>query len=246
MSYPNYTNQRKKANGLYEPLVSPLVSPLNNPVYYERKRKSAPMPEVPKSEPEPAGKPLPEPTMERKAAPARETVQPVAEENKMTVTEKLSLISCPHCGELTDRGLTYCSSCGKPLESKKLPQSPMMENRKSEKYLADDSRESIILSILSYLWILVLIPLFCPKQSQFSRFHRKQGLLLLILSTAANVFSWMFSIEEAFQGEPILVIGKIMTALLMIAILVLRVIGISRVLRGSTKELPLVGKYAIL
>ena len=38
------------------------------------------------------------------------------------------------------------------------------------------------ITILSYLWVLCLIPLLLKTNSKFAQFHAKQGLILFVLS----------------------------------------------------------------
>ena len=43
------------------------------------------------------------------------------------------------------------------------------------------------LSLLSYLGILVLVPIFLVKRSRFARFHANQGLVLLIAGIVSDL-----------------------------------------------------------
>ena len=96
-----------------------------------------------------------------------------------------------------------------------------------------DAASNKWMAVLSYLGILVLIPLFAAKESKFARFHVNQGLILLILSVV------------------IYFIGKIpgldsIVWLLNLAIFLFAVIGIINAFKGETKELPLIGKFRII
>ena len=89
------------------------------------------------------------------------------------------------------------------------------------------------MSVLAYLGILVLIPLFARKDSKFARFHVNQGLILFICSLGTYL------------------IGKInglgtVAWILNIAIFILAILGIINAVKGETKELPLVGKIRII
>lgn len=50
----------------------------------------------------------------------------------------------------------------------------------------DDVTNNKTMAILSYLWLLVFIPLLTVKDSPFVKFHVNQGLWLLIISTVLN------------------------------------------------------------
>ena len=102
-----------------------------------------------------------------------------------------------------------------------------------------DIEEGKGLAWLSYLGIFILIPLLVQKDNPYTKFHIKQGLILLILS-----IGWAF-IQFVFIFIPFL---KVIICLLFypvwIFILVLTIIGIVNSLRGKIEVLPLIGKYA--
>lgn len=96
-----------------------------------------------------------------------------------------------------------------------------------------DINSNKVMSVFAYLGIFVLIPLIAAKESKFARFHANQGLILLLC--------WIVSF----------VIGKIpglafVAWILNIILLVLAIIGIINVVKGETKQLPIIGKYKII
>ena len=101
-----------------------------------------------------------------------------------------------------------------------------------------DIEEGKGLAWLSYLGIFILIPLLVQKDNPYTKFHIKQGFILLILS-----IGWAF-IQFVFIFIPFLrVIIWILSYFVWIFILVLTIIGIVNSLRGKTEVLPLIGKY---
>lgn len=88
------------------------------------------------------------------------------------------------------------------------------------------------IALLSYLGILVLVPLLTAKDDEFVQFHAKQGLVLLIAAIAISIIN------------VIPVLGQIVSFLGWLACLVLVVMGIMNVLNGEKKPLPLIGQYA--
>ncbi len=88
------------------------------------------------------------------------------------------------------------------------------------------------MALLSYLGLLVLVPLLAAKGDSFAQFHAKQGLTLLITAVIAM-----------FVGV-VPIIGWILAPFITLACLVLAIIGIVNVLAKKKKELPLIGKYA--
>lgn len=88
------------------------------------------------------------------------------------------------------------------------------------------------LAILSYLGVLVLVPLLVEKKDEFVKFHTRQGLALFICEIATFAISWF----------PIL--GWILGYIAWILWVVLSIIGILNVLSGKKSSLPLVGGLA--
>lgn len=97
----------------------------------------------------------------------------------------------------------------------------LYEKREREK---ENLKDDKLWAVLSYLGILVLIPLLGKKESAFVQFHAKQGLIML--------FGWIVSWFPVFGWA----IGIVM--------FVFSVIGIVNVLNGEKKKLPMVGDLA--
>jgi len=91
-----------------------------------------------------------------------------------------------------------------------------------------DAEENKIIAALSYVWILVLVPLFLKRNSAFAQFHAKQGLLLFIIEIVGWLIFW------------IPVLGQIV----LVAVIVFAVLGIKSALEGKYWTMPVLGKYA--
>lgn len=102
----------------------------------------------------------------------------------------------------------------------------------TEEYDPADIKASKLMAVLSYLGILILIPLFLAKDSKFARFHTNQGIILLILNCAVYLFS--------------LVNKGLITWILDVIVLIYVIIGIVNAVQGKAKELPFIGKFRIL
>ncbi len=87
-----------------------------------------------------------------------------------------------------------------------------------------DVKENKLWALLSYFGVLVLVPLLAKKDSEFTQFHAKQGLILFI----GEFFVWI----------------PIFGWILGIIIFVLWIMGIINVLSGSMKPLPIIGELA--
>ena len=93
-----------------------------------------------------------------------------------------------------------------------------MDNQR--KTLDPDIEKNKTVAVLSYVWILFLIPLLGKKHSKFCQFHAKQGLILFLLS----FLSWL----------------PLIGWLLGIALIVVSVIGIMKTLEGGWFKVPYV------
>ncbi len=125
-----------------------------------------------------------------------------------------------------------------------------------------DIESNKVLAVLSYLGILVLVPIFAGKNSKFARYHANQGLVLAI----AEVAYWIVQaillaiINAIFPGPKYTLYGytysyghsaiynvfSFILGIVSIAFLVLAVIGIINAAQGKAKELPIIGKFKIL
>jgi uncharacterized membrane protein len=92
--------------------------------------------------------------------------------------------------------------------------------------------EQTIMASLSYLSILVLIPLLTKKDDPFVKYHIKQGLVLLapelIIYVVSGVFLFMWPIWS----------------ILNLGFLCLTIVGIIHALRKEEKPLPLIGQFS--
>lgn len=108
-----------------------------------------------------------------------------------------------------------------------------------------DIEENKTAAGLSYLGLLVLVPLYAAKGSAFARYHAGQGLVLFLASAA-------YSIASGFLSAVILTISwRLYFILRLVRIMglvfpVLAVIGIINAVSGKAKELPVIGRIRIL
>jgi uncharacterized membrane protein len=109
-----------------------------------------------------------------------------------------------------------------------------------------DIDENKIMAVLSYIGILVLIPLLAKKDSPYAQFHAKQGLVLLICGVALGVIS---TVAGFIAVIPVIgwIIGLLVGLAIFVAGIGLMVIGIMGIINSATgkmKELPIIGQYA--
>lgn len=98
---------------------------------------------------------------------------------------------------------------------------------------------------LSYLGLLVLVPMFAARESRFARFHASQGLTLLIASVVYGIVSSMLVFAVlAVSWQLSFVVGLI--RLTRLTIPVLAITGVVNAINGQAKELPVIGKIKLL
>ena len=104
-----------------------------------------------------------------------------------------------------------------------------------------DVQNNKVMGVLSYLGILVLIPLLAARNSPFARFHCNQGIVLALAEVVAGVVLGI--------GRRMLLVGwifRLVGSLASILWIVLAVIGILNAINGRAKELPVIGGIKIL
>lgn len=104
-------------------------------------------------------------------------------------------------------------------------------------------RQNKAMGVLSYLGILVLIPLLAGnRQSQYVKHHTNQGLTLFLLSSLVDLVEgdWVWGLHSVihFGGG----IFSWIFDILGLVFFILMVMGIVAACRGERKELPLIGK----
>ncbi len=164
---------------------------------------------------------------------------------------------CPNCGASVNDDVKFCTSCGTAMgmaagmnqqqganQQNTAANAFEMKDHTAE-FAADDIENNKILSLFSYLGILVLIPILAAPNSKYARFHANQGLILLITTIAYVVAYAILSFILAFI--PILGILLIFVlGLVNLVFLALMILGIVNAVTGKAKEMPIIGKFKIL
>ena len=183
---------------------------------------------------------------------------------------------CNNCGKQLSDEDKFCPSCGKPVEPVTGGNAPTDGEQagtngatpdfscsstsfedftnaadKTDEFDAADIRDNKVYAILSYIGILVLVPLIAAPNSKFARFHANQGLVLLIGEIAFNIvrtvllsvlkISLRFSILSVLYS-----VISIVTGILNLIFAVFAIIGIIYAAQGRAKELPIVSKINLL
>ena len=173
---------------------------------------------------------------------------------------------CNQCGAKVEDGSKFCTACGAPVDqgssAAQTPGSSQKQNQQKQGgsasfekfiaftdttagYKAEDIDANRYVSILSYLHILVLIPLLAMKESPFTQYHAKVGLNLLLLHLAAEVAG---SIVTSLVGW-IPVIGwlvGIAFGLLNFVLWCVNIFGIVSAVQGKARELTILESFKII
>jgi uncharacterized membrane protein len=94
-----------------------------------------------------------------------------------------------------------------------------------------DVQDNKIMAAISYLGILVLIPLLVQKNSKFTQEHAKQGLVLLIAEIIGSVIAMI----------PIL--GWLLAPFIGIIFMIVAIVALIKCLMGEFWEIPVIGAY---
>ena len=87
-----------------------------------------------------------------------------------------------------------------------------------------DIKKNKHIAVLSYFWILCLIPLLGKKRSKFVQFHARQGLVLFIIEIGAGLFSWV-----PFFGQ-----------ILVLTLIILSALGVVKSMHGKWWKIPII------
>lgn len=98
----------------------------------------------------------------------------------------------------------------------------------TKKVYEADVEEHKLVAALSYVWILFLIPLLLNRDSKFSQFHARQGLILCIIEIVGSLVFW------------IPVVGQI----LFLLVLIIAVMGFIKTLQGEWWKAPLIYRWS--
>jgi uncharacterized membrane protein len=105
---------------------------------------------------------------------------------------------------------------------------------------AQSSNRNIMI-VLSYLWLLALIPLVVEKEDKEVQWHAKHGLVLLI----AEVILWV--VVTAIQMVVGVMLGCVvglLSLVLWVGILIVHIVAILKGLKGERLIIPGISEYA--
>lgn len=110
-----------------------------------------------------------------------------------------------------------------------------------------DIESNKMMGVLSYLWILVFIPIFAAQNSKFARFHANQGLVIFIINVIWSVITGIvasvtFANYLIWGYNPVSGIMKVVN----VVFLIYAILGIVYAVTGRAVKLPLIGNIKII
>ncbi len=115
-------------------------------------------------------------------------------------------------------------------------------------FTTEDVNANKVYGILCYIGILFIIPLFIVKDSQYTKFHSNQGLLLFIMNLVLNVVRriLVFVLNVGTLGLMTGMVGGLVSIVIGIISLTFTIIGIVNACSGEPKTLPIIGGITLI
>ena len=98
-----------------------------------------------------------------------------------------------------------------------------------------------VMIVLSYLWLLALIPLVVEKEDREVQWHAKHGLVL----TVAELIFWVaFQVVTVVLGSFLGCLVAIFAPIVGLGFLILHIVAIMKGINGTRLIIPGVSQYA--
>lgn len=107
-------------------------------------------------------------------------------------------------------------------------------------FSSKDIQDNRFMALLSYLSILVIIPVVAARGSRYAMFHANQGIALaaceIVFGMAVSLVGWV----------PLLgLVAKLVAGIVGLACLGLSILGIVNTLGGKAVKFPIIGSITI-
>lgn len=101
-----------------------------------------------------------------------------------------------------------------------------------------------VMIVLSYLWVLAIIPLLVEKEDKEVQWHAKHGIVLLVAEIVLWILITIVNVAVSTMFAPLGCVVTLLSFALWIAILVVHVMAIIKGINGSRFIIPGVSEYA--
>lgn len=105
----------------------------------------------------------------------------------------------------------------------------------------NDINENKVMSILAYIPVLFLVPLFVAGHSPYAKFHANQGVILTILAVIMAVINAVIGFVIGWIPFIGSFVSGLVSGVFGIVVIALMVVGIVNVASGKAKKLPVIG-----
>ena len=113
---------------------------------------------------------------------------------------------------------------------------------------AQASSNRTLMLVLSYLWILALVPLLVEKEDREVQWHAKHGIVLMVAEIifwiALQIVTWVLAMLPGIGGLVSAIVGCGLFLVVWLGILALHIIAIMKALKGDRLVLPVITEYA--
>ena len=164
---------------------------------------------------------------------------------------------CKNCGQQMNDDAVFCANCGTPVENTQQPQQAQQNYQQAPVQPTvvtgdADVQQNRGIAWLAYASLLLLVPLFARKRSEYCKFHVKQGatlwathfaywlvttILTTILDVATRTYYYGFYVHSGIYH-----VFNVLFSLGNIFFVVMMIIGIVNAAKGQKTELPLISK----
>ncbi len=180
---------------------------------------------------------------------------------------------CKNCGQELAQDAAVCPNCGTAAEAPVVEQAaPAVEQAAPVDYEVAPEASAVVnedadvkenkgISILSYFGILLLIPLFVKKASEYCKFHVKQGanlfvielayaiatnILLAIIGLIFRPVTHSYYLLVYSTPHPVYSIFSVIFSLGYIFFLVIAILGMVNAGTGKKKDMPILGGFKFM
>ncbi|RPJ61748.1 MAG: DUF4870 domain-containing protein [Acidobacteria bacterium] len=113
---------------------------------------------------------------------------------------------------------------------------------------AQASSNRTLMLVLSYLWILALVPLLVEKEDPEVQWHAKHGIVLMVAEIifwiALSIVTWILTMLPVIGGVVGGLLGCGLNFLVWLAILAIHIVAIMKAMKGERLVLPVITDYA--
>ena len=154
---------------------------------------------------------------------------------------------CKKCGAHLENEI-FCPVCGARTQKvdikEKIADIKIKAKREenSSIYIGySDINKNKGFAVISYIWILFLVPIFGAKDSKYARFHANQGLNLFLAELILIVITGLLINIPLLGG-----LFNVFATLLSMVFLIFHIMGIVNAVKGRVKPLPVIGAIRLI